>query len=431
MGYRKNILATIIFVLITIYSSTSFAHPTSIIKGLLYLQSAQSLEGYWGDASEVPYNSFVETCTVAETLIYRNEIGTTYNSAIQWINTTEVFNNDHLFTKMLVLAHADVDVSTIRDYLLTIRNDDGGWGVAYGFESDAKRTALALQSLKAVNYSDQTVIQSAINYLLSTQNSDGGYGFYQGDESNVYMTALVLNTLSQFKSTYNLQTPINNAVAYLLAKQNPDGGFGSSPSTVYETALVFEALIASGAVGANNASAIQNAINYLTSTQLPNGSWDDDPYSTALALRALTNIKPNLSVNSADITFSNPTPSVGETITITATIHNTGTSPAENVIVQFHDGDPLAGGSLIGETTILSVPSHGNSPASISFTIPTASSKTISIKIDPLNVIDNSYSKKIANKEGYLDTMNLKGSLGNAKNVAYEQVKMFTKFIPT
>jgi hypothetical protein len=30
------------------------------------------------------------------------------------------------------------------------------------------------------------------------------------------------------------------------------------------------------------------AISYLTSTQLPDGSWDEDPYSTALALRALS-----------------------------------------------------------------------------------------------------------------------------------------------
>jgi len=193
---------------------------------------------------------------------------------------------------MLVLARAEFDVSTIRDYLLSIRNDEGGWGVAEGFESDVKRTALALQALKAVNYPDQSIIQSAIDYLLSTQNTDGGCGFYpslcsgcEGDESNVYMTALVSMTLQQFPQTTSIATAINKATDYLITHQNVDGGFGEgggtpplqSPSTVYETAYAYLALVSE----TTDATVLGNAINYLTSTQLPNGSWDDDPYSTA------------------------------------------------------------------------------------------------------------------------------------------------------
>ena len=34
-------------------------------------------------------------------------------------------------------------------------------------------------------------------------------------------------------------------------------------------------------------TALGSAINYLTTTQSANGSWNDDPYSTALALKAL------------------------------------------------------------------------------------------------------------------------------------------------
>ena len=57
---------------------------------------------------------------------YLDETSSTYNSAIQWKNT--IFNNDYLFTKILVLGRVGIDVSTIRDYLLDIRNYDGGWG---------------------------------------------------------------------------------------------------------------------------------------------------------------------------------------------------------------------------------------------------------------------------------------------------------------
>ncbi len=174
----------------------------------------KSVEGYWGDISEVPYNSFVDTCIVADTLNYLNETGATYNSAIQWINTSEVFN------------------------------DDSGWGVAEGFESDIKRTVLALQALKAINHSDLETIGYALGYLTSNQNTNGGFGFFPENESNVYMTALVLKVLSSYSSTFNVQSSIDNAVAYLLTMQNVDGSFGEG--TVYETALAFDALIASG-----------------------------------------------------------------------------------------------------------------------------------------------------------------------------------------
>lgn len=105
------------------------------------------------------------------------------------------------------------------------------------------------------------------------------------------------------------------------------------------------------------------------------------------------NVKPNLSISSNDITFSNSTPTVGETITITVNVKNTGPGQAPStgsgqVTVQFYDGDPSSSGVLIEETTISSIPAYGSEQTSITYTIPTASSKTIFIKIDPLNVID-------------------------------------------
>ncbi len=131
------------------------------------------------------------------------------------------------------------------------------------------------------------------------------------------------------------------------------------------------ALIESGVSDQQSAISIQNAVNYLRNNQLADGSWTQDFYSTALALRALASVKPNLSITSNDIVFFNPTPKQGDTITISASIRNTGpaqapsTSSGQGITVQFHDGDPLAGGILIGETIIASIPAFRNTPASI------------------------------------------------------------------
>ncbi|MEW6110226.1 MAG: CARDB domain-containing protein [Nitrospirota bacterium] len=65
------------------------------------------------------------------------------------------------------------------------------------------------------------------------------------------------------------------------------------------------------------------------------------------------------------MTFLNSAPTVRDTITITATVKNTGLSQAENVVVQFYDGDQNANGSLIGESTLAAIPAFSSTPASI------------------------------------------------------------------
>ncbi|MEW6375083.1 MAG: CARDB domain-containing protein, partial [Thermodesulfobacteriota bacterium] len=380
----KKILRFVMFFLILSFLFTltqSFAQSPSISNGLSWLSSNQNADGSFGGV--IPIR---DTTEVAHTLKIFNPTGVDYQEAISWIDGVTITNNDYLARKIYSLALSGRDVSNLITGLISSQTTDGGWGLfSDDIVGDPLTTALALLSLKSANYSDQNIISSALGFLLSTQNPDGGWGFYQGDDSNVYMTAMVLNTLSQYKSIYNLQAQINNGVTYLLLKQNPDGGFGSSSSTVYETALAFLAMVASGT---DISTVAPQAINYLTSTQLPNGSWNDDPYSTALALRALAHVKPNLSILPGDITFSNPNPRIGDTITITATVYNEGPAVANNIIVQFYDGDPSSTGVLIGEATILAISAFSNSQATVNWTVPTASLRKVFVRIDPLNSID-------------------------------------------
>ena len=259
----------------------------NISKGLQWLTSVQQSDGSWGYWAGPTLR---DTTTGVDIFQILSPPAPAYLAALQWLATTSPLNNDFAARRLYTFSKANYDTIPDLNYLMAGRKSNGGWGLDPDHESDPFDTALALQALKAVNYPDQNTISYALDFLTSTQNSNGGWGFAQGDDSSVYMTAVVLNTLSQFKAIYDLQTPITKAATYLLTKQNADGGFGSSPSTVYETALAFESLLASGAVGADKASNIQSAINYIASAQLPNGSWDDDPYSTALALRALYSV---------------------------------------------------------------------------------------------------------------------------------------------
>lgn len=259
--------------LMFLFTSFASAQIPQIPTGLSWLNSSQTTTGYWPEVSTTEYLS---TAAALDAIYALEPSSPTYAAAFQWMSGQVVSPTDYLSRRIIVLKRAGMDVSSELEGLLLYRNHDSGWGGETFYLSDILDTSLALQALKAANYTDYSVPFQAVNYLTSNQNTDGGWGFAPTDSSNVFVTAAVLKTLALYNNvTFNVQSSVDKAVSYLLSKQNTDGGFGSSPSTVYESALALETLIASGA---NNISAVvPNAVNYLTGNQSANGSWNDDP----------------------------------------------------------------------------------------------------------------------------------------------------------
>ena len=173
------------------------------------------------------------------------------------------------------------------DLLLARQNEDGGWGVDEGCESDSLSTSLALMALKVANI-NAPAIQSGVNYLTSTQNPDGGWSLAAHEESQVFHTSHALLALDKLRLQFAVTPFQQRAINYLRGKQNADGGYGNTTSgpesTAFETSL---ALLAISDAGQPLTTTDALAISYLNNTQLSNGSWADDAYSTALAVRAL------------------------------------------------------------------------------------------------------------------------------------------------
>ncbi|MBI5075871.1 MAG: hypothetical protein HZB62_11995 [Nitrospirae bacterium] len=394
---KRKVIGLTIWIFILLMTA-AWAQSPQVTSGLGYLSATQNADGSWGDAA---YDEVLpSTVAVIETL---RALKQQNPAAIAWLQAQELETTDYISERIYALSIAGTDKDLLISYLDI---ESYAWSGMGGPDVDNLDTLLALLALNRINFADHGIISGVLNSLVSTQKIDGGWGFNGEMDSRVDMTALVLQALSKFKTTYNLTVPISNGVAYILAHQYADGGYGTLSSTVYETSLAIIALIISGVSDQQSAISSQAAINYLSATQLANGSWNDDPYSTALALRALASVKPNLSISSTDITFSSPAPKTGDAITITANIKNTGPAQAPStgsgqagITVQFYDGDPLAGGILIGEAIIASIPAFSSSPASITWTIPSAAASTIFVSIDPLNAIDElSEADNIASK---------------------------------
>ena len=120
------------------------------------------------------------------------------------------------------------------------------------------------------------------HYLFSRQNSDGGWGGSKNDASTILLTAIALISLKQCPETPEKVVAVNKAAEYILSGRHEDGGFGDKASTVRETALVYSAL--HGTLDAPDV--LELAREFILSAQSDNGSWNDDLYSTVLAIEA-------------------------------------------------------------------------------------------------------------------------------------------------
>jgi len=292
-GIMRRVAIILLIILQFILIQKTFAELSSITNGLNYLTSTQNPDGSWGNETSET-DILPSTFSVMETFQLLNQTSSqNYTNGLFWLQNQPLDITEYLSERIHLLLMSGADSDLLISYFNELFNAWGGFND--GYKANNYDTTLALQALKATSYSDQNIISAALYYLTSNQNPDGGWGFRpstgsgQAEDSEVYYTALVLSTLQQFSLTTTLATAINKATSYLIAHQNPDGGFGSGgvnlapTSTVFETALVYIAL--AGMITDN--TVLGNEINYLISMQSSDGSWLQDPYSTALALRAL------------------------------------------------------------------------------------------------------------------------------------------------
>jgi subtilase family serine protease len=360
----------------------SFAQQASIDQGVAWLLSAQRADGSWSDGNR----KFLDTHTTVETLLHLGIQNDQTSLGLNWVNGLSPENTNDLSQQLEVLAVSGANVVNLVTSIKSAQQLDGGWGVDLDktFPNEVVDTLVALGALSTAGAADTTTVSKALAYLLDAQNTDGGWGGARGQPSEVYYTALALLVLKEFQANFGLNTSTQAATNYLVSLQNTDGGFGDTTSTAFETALALQAMLRYPVNPANPS----NAVNYLVSSQQANGSWFDDAYSTALAIRALADVRPNLLVLPTEVLFSPTTPQEGQSVNISTTVRNTGLEDAANVVVRFFSGDPASGGIQIGlDQTIASVPAGGSTQVSVTHTFTGTGGRTIFVQIDPNNQI--------------------------------------------
>jgi hypothetical protein len=132
---------------------------------------------------------------------------------------------------------------------------------------------------------DTRMLPEPLAYLREAQNVDGGWGLQRGQPTEFYTTLHVLVTVLLYQD-YDVATELADGIIYLKSQQLGDGSFGyDSTPIAYITALAALNLVRSETYPFSTET--EDAITALLAMQEVDGSWDQEPYDTALAVLAL------------------------------------------------------------------------------------------------------------------------------------------------
>jgi squalene-hopene/tetraprenyl-beta-curcumene cyclase len=192
-------------------------------------------------------------------------------------------------------------------WILSMQSRDGGWA-AFDRDNDMQMlaeipyadfltpldptsvdvTAHAMELLARSSHSGATAAyQEALAYLRRQQEADGAW-YGRWGVNYVYGTAAVLSMLCEAGQEADVER-IEQAIQWLKDHQNEDGGWGEScasyddpslrgigPSTASQTAWALMGLLAAGE---GDSREVRNGIDYLLSTQLGDGTWEEQLFT--------------------------------------------------------------------------------------------------------------------------------------------------------
>jgi sugar lactone lactonase YvrE len=244
-----------------------------VTRGLTWLKSQIQIDGTLN-----PALASIATAEQgrAETLQTLTLLGATSNALAAKVAAAGDTGTEYLARRAIALSLANQPQPTLIADLLARMNADGGVGAHSFYTSNPLDTAFLLLALKAANSTDTTSINKALGYLTQSKNTAGAWGVQEQDRA--YVTAYVLLAADAWKANFSVATITSPAKDWLLT-QRTTGQFGS----VMLNAVSLLAL----ATQTNDNTVLQPLTTALKTAQDANGSWSNDPYGTALALRAL------------------------------------------------------------------------------------------------------------------------------------------------
>ncbi|MBO9678475.1 MAG: carboxypeptidase regulatory-like domain-containing protein [Acidovorax sp.] len=240
----------------------------------------------WLQGQEQASGSLVaESSSIALPVQSRSEAATTFRMFAKpvppaLLNAIDVVNDDtvEVLARKSLAKQLQLASTAYLDALAQRQNADGGFGATGGYASNAQDTAWALAALTASRASYPAAVDQAIAWLLATQQPDGQWSVAP-DGDALAPTALAVQSLHPYRQATAAASALSKARTWLLAERGAASSWGSPVRNAQALLAVLP--------GIATAASVQPAVDVLKAVQRADGSWEGDPYVTALALRAL------------------------------------------------------------------------------------------------------------------------------------------------
>ncbi|MGM7703483.1 VWA domain-containing protein [Pseudalkalibacillus sp. Hm43] len=281
----------------SVSASDSEAVEQVITQAESWLIENQNEEGNWGTA---PAEKIRNTSEIAKYLQSYSIDEGALTKASAWLESQEYPNNDFMVRTLPFIKDSESRQNSIRK-LLNSQNPDGGWGAAEGYESDVFDTVLVLNELINNIEGNDASIQKAITYLLNEQLEDGSWAFNQKGPGNAIVTSRTILLLNDYlvtsgSTSKEILASLKHAGDYLLSLQQEDQTMGMEGVAFQRTLTAYQAILQTDGL-----QPVNRVHEKVLSVQKENGSWEDDPYLTLLALQSLKSYLEATSVSISDI----------------------------------------------------------------------------------------------------------------------------------
>ncbi len=276
---KKLFFILVLSVFIFVFGSGSEAgvYETSADNAVQWIEEQQNIDGSWGGDEKVKPIRTTEAVAGLRSF-YRHS--THYYRGMAWLENHDFSNLDYKARKVIaLLAHGDDAQALVNDLLASQRtsfSNTAGWGLSAFYEMAPLDTAFELKTLSQTTWNNH---EPVLSYLRTTQNGDGGWAVAEEGISDVLTTVQVVQALCLYQSCDpNLYNDVI-APAEIFLNNNVNTG---SPVLIKANTVL--------ALWPNSRypSKAVELLDSLTTSQDPGGHWENDVYTTASVVRAIS-----------------------------------------------------------------------------------------------------------------------------------------------
>lgn len=267
--------------------------------------------------------------------------GLNYEKGLDYLANYDMEENTDTLSHVLMTVGED---NAYVEKLLSLQNDDGGFGINKQYASEPFDTLLALEALASINSNKyDNTIQKMIMYLISNQQEDGSWKINEYNESETAFTARVAYSIGKYLKDHNLTSAETENAFY-----KTDALLSSNSLDMTEQEIEKNLYIQFYRNSRGNYTRVYDVVKAIDDVQQDNGSFYDSVYDTYLVVRylnSLNTIDENYQISDMSVTLDKNTALINEETEINGSyelLYTTVTQKELNITTNIYkDGEVI------------------------------------------------------------------------------------------